>query len=62
MFREATSTPLSGSVLHSPQHMLPVNSTKKLTLAPDDQGDVGPRKSPRLREMNKSGKTIIKMA
>jgi hypothetical protein len=59
LFKQSTSTPLSGFVLQMPQHKAdpPSNS-----LPLDGEKEQGPWRSPRLMKKNSSGKDIFKLA
>jgi hypothetical protein len=59
LFKQTTSTPLSGCLLQTPQDKLKIINE---TMSVDSQEEASPRKSPRLMKKNNGGKGIIKMA
>jgi hypothetical protein len=60
MFKDSTSAPLSSCILQTPQNKIP--STKDPALQIDAEQELQQRKSPRLKNKNNSGKTIVKLA
>jgi hypothetical protein len=59
LFKQTTSTPLSGYVMQTPQHKLPTVQESKMLKVHEE---VTVRKSPRLQKKNSSGKAITKLA
>jgi hypothetical protein len=59
LFKQATSTPLSGFVLETPKHKSVAVAGQTPT---DGLPDARPWRSPRLKKKNSSGKGIIKLA
>jgi hypothetical protein len=59
MFKQSTSTPLSGFVLQTPQHKADPPSNY---LPLDGEKEKGPWRSPRLMKKNSSEKGIFKLA
>jgi hypothetical protein len=57
LFRQATTTPLSTSILQTPEHKNKKDVSQKLV---DSKGT--PRKSPRLQAKNSSKRSMIKLA
>jgi hypothetical protein len=62
LFKEATTTPLSGYMLQTPQHKGFSTTTKNPAQSPVVKEDAGPKKGPRLREKNSAGKAILHLA
>jgi hypothetical protein len=59
MFKQATSSPLSGSILRTPTHKTIVNDTKRIVSA--DSCDKQ-RKSPRISAKSSNGKSALRLA
>jgi hypothetical protein len=59
LLKQTTSFPLSGFLIQTPQHKLPIAADLE---PPEDLDGVRPRKSPRLKKLNKEGNSVTKMA